>query len=376
MCDDHTHDHDHRTHPAPTPGLRAELTRRGILSAAGSGLLMASLGGPALGAVSTGATLATGASRTSRLTRGTTLLHADLHNHSLMSDGDGDPAAAFGSMRAAGLDVAALTDHSTISGNDLADAIAAGLPPEVAKVGGLTPTAWRRTKALADAADEAGAFTALRGFEWSSPLLGHVNVWFTEDSVDLLEARGLPARTYDSMGDVFAKEGLVSSPTEERARLIYALSQELSRTIAEIDGVLSARIHVVLPEADMLGRDVKPSSASVFVRYVPTSNVESYSTQIKLLVANSIEGLLYDNITVVMVPADEATPAAQAEAMPKLANIAGVWVHPASVARLWGMLTALMATATAGFLFAGWPYAAMLLRRRRAADPLRQDGGS
>ena len=95
MCDDHTHDHDHRTHPAPTPGLRAELTRRGILSAAGSGLLMASLGGPALGAVSTGATLATGASRTSRLTRGTTLLHADLHNHSLMSDGDGDPAAAF-----------------------------------------------------------------------------------------------------------------------------------------------------------------------------------------------------------------------------------------------------------------------------------------
>lgn len=188
MCDDHTHDHDHRTHPAPTPGLRAELTRRGILSAAGSGLLMASLGGPALGAVSTGATLATGASRTSRLTRGTTLLHADLHNHSLMSDGDGDPAAAFGSMRAAGLDVAALTDHSTISGNDLADAIAAGLPPEVAKVGGLTPTAWRRTKALADAADEAGAFTALRGFEWSSPLLGHVNVWFTEDYVDLLEA--------------------------------------------------------------------------------------------------------------------------------------------------------------------------------------------
>ena len=196
------------------------------------------------------------------------------------------------------------------------------------------------------------------------------------DAMTLLDQRGLPSRKYDSMGDVFAKEGLVSSPTEERARLIYALSQELSRTIAEIDGVLSARIHVVLPEADMLGRDVKPSSASVFVRYVPTSNIESYSTQIKMLVANSIEGLLYDNITVVMVPADEATPAAQAEAMPKLANIAGVWVHPASVARLWGMLTALMATATAGFLFAGWPYAAMLLRRRRAADPLRQDGGS
>lgn len=170
------------------------------------------------------------------------------------------------------------------------------------------------------------------------------------EAMALLDQRGLPLRTYETMGEVFRKEGLVSSPTEERARMIYALSQELSRTIAEIDGVLSARIHVVLPESDMLGRDVKPSSASVFVRYAPDRNVESYSAQIKLLVANSIEGLLYDNITVVMVPAaadtrDAANPVA-------FGNVLGVWVHPGSVSRLWAILggLALLSAVLAGLL--------------------------
>jgi hypothetical protein len=53
-----------------------------------------------------------GTSRVSRLFPGSWLAHADLHNHTWLSDGAGDPRLAFGSMRSAGLDVAALTDHS------------------------------------------------------------------------------------------------------------------------------------------------------------------------------------------------------------------------------------------------------------------------
>ncbi|HTF60461.1 MAG TPA: hypothetical protein VK713_11195, partial [Actinomycetes bacterium] len=50
-----------------------------------------------------------GTSRVSRLFPGSWLAHADLHNHTWLSDGAGDPRLAFASMRAAGLDVAALT---------------------------------------------------------------------------------------------------------------------------------------------------------------------------------------------------------------------------------------------------------------------------
>lgn len=150
---------------------------------------MAALGGATLdGAVASAASPTTGASRRTALTQGLTLVHADLHNHSLLSDGDGDPAAAFASMRAAGLDVAALTDHATMSDNALGDPLTGALPPEYTQLGGLTPDGWAQTGRLADAADEPGAFTAIRGFEWSEPLLGHVNVWFSGAYVDVMQA--------------------------------------------------------------------------------------------------------------------------------------------------------------------------------------------
>lgn len=178
MCDGHHHG---------TPPTRP-LSRRTTL-AAGAGLLMAGAIGPRTGAVAeTGRRPRTGASRASRITTGTHLLHADLHNHSLLSDGDGDPALAFDSMRSAGLDVAALTDHATISDSLLGEVLAGILPPEYRQLGGLTPSGWRRTAEYADAANLDGAFTAIRGFEWSEPLLGHVNVWFSEHYTDVLQA--------------------------------------------------------------------------------------------------------------------------------------------------------------------------------------------
>jgi len=91
-------------------------------------------------------------------------------------------------MRSAGLDVAALTDHATFSDNVLGDVLADLLPPDYHQAAGLTPEGWATTRAYADAANADGAFTAIRGFEWSEPLLGHVNVWFTEHYVDVLQA--------------------------------------------------------------------------------------------------------------------------------------------------------------------------------------------
>lgn len=183
MCTD---GHHHRVPTRP-------MSRR-TFAQAGSGLLLA--GGLAAGlGPTTGTALGqevqrpgTGASRTSRLTRGTRLVHADLHNHTLLSDGDGDPALAFESMRAAGLDVAALTDHATFGDNVLGEILAGALPPEYKQAAGLHQADWAQTKVYADAADLEGAFTAIRGFEWSEPLLGHVNVWFTENYVDVLQA--------------------------------------------------------------------------------------------------------------------------------------------------------------------------------------------
>ncbi|QQN65510.1 type III secretion inner membrane ring lipoprotein SctJ [Bradyrhizobium diazoefficiens] len=132
-------------------------------------------------------------------------------------------------------------------------------------------------------------------------------------SIDLLNGEGLPHHSFKSLGEVFSGTGLIASPTEERARYVYALSEELSRTISDIDGVLSARVHVVLPKNDLLRRDATPSSASVFIRHDSKADLSILLPQIKMLVANSIEGLSYDKVAVVFAsverPALEQRPA-------------------------------------------------------------------
>jgi hypothetical protein len=163
------------------------LNRRQFLSAsAGAGALLFARPLGAL-AAPLGSSLGPGADRASRLFTGTSVAHADLHNHSLASDGDGDPALAFESMRSHGLDIAALTDHATTS--------KFAKPPcgdnaECHSLLGIDEASWARAGELADAAQADGAFTALRGFEWSSPTLGHMNVWFSQTWIDPLSTAG------------------------------------------------------------------------------------------------------------------------------------------------------------------------------------------
>ncbi|MGY3450529.1 type III secretion system inner membrane ring lipoprotein SctJ [Bradyrhizobium sp. USDA 4353] len=124
-------------------------------------------------------------------------------------------------------------------------------------------------------------------------------------AVTLLNAAGLPHAKFQTMAEIFPSESLVASPTEERARFIFALSQELSRTVSEIDGVISARVHVVLPKSEPLRPDQTPSSASVFIKHDRRMQAAALLPQIKTLVANSVEGLAYDKVSVVFVPASE-----------------------------------------------------------------------
>jgi type III secretion protein J len=122
-------------------------------------------------------------------------------------------------------------------------------------------------------------------------------------AIRLLRAEGYPRDEFESLGTVFRKEGFVSSPLEERARLVYGLSQELSHTVSQIDGVVQARVHLALPEADPMNGPAKPASASVFIKYRPGIDLERQVAQIKSLVVNAVEGLQYDKVTVALFPA-------------------------------------------------------------------------
>jgi type III secretion protein J len=119
-------------------------------------------------------------------------------------------------------------------------------------------------------------------------------------AVDLLRSKGLPHQRHAGMGQVFKKDGLISSPLEERARYLYALSQELGATLSQIDGVIVARVHVVLPERGAAGDPASPSSAAVFIKYQEGHNLDVLQPQIRRLVNNSIPGLAPERTSIVL----------------------------------------------------------------------------
>jgi hypothetical protein len=55
----------------------------------------------------------------------------------------------------------------------------------------MTDESWARSAEIADAGNAAGSFVAIRGFEWTTGTLGHLNIWFTQEWTDALRTRGL-----------------------------------------------------------------------------------------------------------------------------------------------------------------------------------------
>ena len=110
-------------------------------------------------------------------------------------------------------------------------------------------------------------------------------------AMTLLNTFGLPRQPLRTLGEVFPKEGFVSSPLEERARYVFALSQEVEQTLMQLDGVVDARVHIAIPERSVLDDKLPSASASIVIIEQPGAGLETRETDIKAIVTDGIEGL-------------------------------------------------------------------------------------
>jgi flagellar M-ring protein FliF len=114
-----------------------------------------------------------------------------------------------------------------------------------------------------------------------------------------LAGQGLPEG--DGGFAVMSKDpGFGVSQFMEGARYQHALETELARTIANLQAVEGARVHLALPRQSAFVRERRPASASVFLQMKPGRRLESEQvTAIVNLVASSVPELEAQQVTVV-----------------------------------------------------------------------------
>ena len=113
-------------------------------------------------------------------------------------------------------------------------------------------------------------------------------------AMELLRKNGFPKDKFSTMEDLFNADKLIASPYEDRTRYVYGLSQELADTLSRVDGVMTARVHLVIPAV---------ASAAVFIKHNPNYDLDGHIPQIKSIVASSIENLDYQAVNVALFPA-------------------------------------------------------------------------
>lgn len=119
----------------------------------------------------------------------------------------------------------------------------------------------------------------------------------------ILKDNDLPSRTEKGIDDIFGKNSLIPTATEEKALYLKALQGELAKTLRTIDGVINARVHVVLPEDTLIIEEQVPSKpkAAVFIKYAlrKDASLPFKEYEIKSIIANSVKGLETKDVEVV-----------------------------------------------------------------------------
>lgn len=130
-----------------------------------------------------------------------------------------------------------------------------------------------------------------------------VRVDRSTEAMSVLNNAGLPRRRSKDLLTLFGQGGLVPSELEEKIKYQSGLEEQLAATIRKIDGVLDADVRLSFPEENVLNpqAEEKDKTASVYVKHQgvlddPNSHL---NTKIRRYVASSVEGLKYENVTVI-----------------------------------------------------------------------------
>ncbi|MDX2235614.1 MAG: flagellar basal-body MS-ring/collar protein FliF, partial [Hyphomonadaceae bacterium] len=138
----------------------------------------------------------------------------------------------------------------------------------------------------------------------------------------MLSEDGLPSR--GSVGyEIFDRQdALGATQFQQNINRLRALEGELARTIASIQGVERARVHLVLPEKQLFAQERDHPTASIVLSVAGGALSAGQVRAVRNLVASAVPGLAVNRVTIadddgrlLAAAEDDASGAAGAEAM-------------------------------------------------------------
>jgi len=120
-------------------------------------------------------------------------------------------------------------------------------------------------------------------------------------AIAALREEELPAPAPPGLLDAMGKGALIPSQLTEHAQYVSGLAGELERTLTTLEGVLTARVHLSLPDADPLREAPRTkATAAVLLKYRgATPPIDAL--EVKRLIAGAAPGISPDDVAVVMV---------------------------------------------------------------------------
>jgi len=181
-------------------------------------------------------------------------------------------------------------------------------------------------------------------------------------ALGILGQHGLPREPRQGFAQIYARPALIPSAAEERARFLLATVGELERTLESVDGVLSARVHLVPAEADpnaLDGRNRAPARAAVLLN-AKAGSMALNQSQIQQLGSGSVPGLEAAAVAVIVT----AAPAVPTE------NLGSSWTTLGPLVLSPSSRPLVIAAAVVAFVLIGSLAALLLIVVRRRPDPI------
>ncbi len=115
-----------------------------------------------------------------------------------------------------------------------------------------------------------------------------------------LAGQGLPSGGQGGFDILYEKQELGTSSFIETARYNRALEEELASSIATLDSIKSARVHLAIPKQSAFVRRKEKANASVLINLIPGSTLsENQMAGIVYMVASSVPSLEPEGVTLV-----------------------------------------------------------------------------